>query len=67
MSQEDVLFLLKKLGGKGTTEDVRNLAKKLFSGSTLFLYVLNRLRKLERNGYIKSRTVDGTTTWIVKK
>ena len=55
MSQETVYKLLKKLGGRATSREIRDLAKKMYPQYTLHLYIANRLRKLERNGYVKLR------------
>lgn len=62
MSQEDILNIIKKFGGEATIEQIKNYAKKNYSG-TLYLYILNRLKKLEINDkiyYIKGK-------WKIKK
>jgi uncharacterized membrane protein len=65
MSQEEVLRILKELGGEATTKEIRDLAKKKFPTSTLYSYVTNRLRKLEKWGYVKQdKTKD---KWIIIK
>ena len=48
MSQEDIKNILKEMKGEATTQEIRSLAKKKFPERTLYLYVLNRLKKLER-------------------
>ena len=53
MSQEDVLNILKDLKGEATTKQIRDVAKKRFPYRTLYLYVNNRLRKLEKNKKVK--------------
>ena len=53
MSQEDVLNILKELKGEATTNEIRETAKKKYRERTLYLYVLNRLKKLEKNNQIK--------------
>lgn len=53
MSQEDVLNILKDLKGEATTKQIRDVAKKRFPYRTLYLYVADRLRKLEKNKKIK--------------
>ncbi len=53
MSQEDVLKILKDLKGEATTKEIREAAKKKYPERTLYLYVINRLKKLERNNQIK--------------
>ena len=52
MSQEDILCILKELKGKASTEEIRKLAKKRYHSETLYLYVTDRLKKLERNNKI---------------
>lgn len=63
MSQEDVLKILKELKGEATTQKIREQAKKKYSGRTLFLYVTNRLKKLERNKLIEQKN----GKWKIKK
>lgn len=63
MSQEDVLNILKELKGEATIKETRELAKKKYSGRTLYLYVGDRLKKLERN---KQIIRDGEK-WKIKK
>ena len=52
MSQEDVFNILKELGGEATTEQIRKKARVKYPKRTLYLYVLNRLRKLEKDKQI---------------
>lgn len=63
MSQEDVLNILKELKGEATIKEIRELAKKKYSGRTLYLYVGNRLKKLERNKQI----IKNGEKWKIKK
>lgn len=63
MSQEDVLGILKELKGEATTKEISELAKKKYRERTLYLYVTNRLKKLERNNKI---TKEGEK-WKIKK
>jgi hypothetical protein len=53
MSQEDVLKILKELGGKATTAQIRERAKNKYPDRTLFLYITNRLKRLEHFDRIK--------------
>lgn len=53
MSQEDVLNILKDLKEEATGKQIRETAKKRFPYRTLYLYVNNRLKKLEKNKKIK--------------
>jgi Fe2+ or Zn2+ uptake regulation protein len=52
MSQEEVYKILKELGGEATTREIRERAKEQFPDLSLYQYVGDRLRKLEKNGYI---------------
>lgn len=54
MSQEEVYKILKELGGIATQKQIKQRAKEKFPSFSLFQYVGNRLRKLERNGYVVS-------------
>jgi len=63
MSQEDVLSILKELKGEATIKEIRELAKKKYRERTLYLYVGDRLKKLERNNRI---TKEGEK-WKIKK
>ena len=45
-------MFLKDLNGEATTKEVRDFARKKYSTRTLYLYVSNRLIKLEKNGKI---------------
>jgi hypothetical protein len=63
MSQEDVLNILKELGGEATTDEIREAVKKKYPTRTLSLYLLNRLRKLEINKEIEFKQ----GKWIIKK
>lgn len=53
MSQEDVLNILKELKREATTKEIREIAKSKYRERTLYLYVLNRLKKLEKNNKVK--------------
>jgi len=65
MSQQDVFKILKDLGGEATTKQIREMAKKRYPNSTLYSFVTNRLRKLEKWGYVKEdRTKE---TWKIVK
>ena len=63
MSQEDVLEIIKELGGEATTKEIKERAKKKYRERTLYLYVLDRLKKLERNKIIEKNG----EKWKLKK
>ena len=52
MSQEDVLQILKELGGKATQTEIRDRAKTKYPKSTLYSYISTRLKKLKEWGQI---------------
>ncbi len=53
MSQSDVLNLLVELGGRATSRQIADLARKKFPRRTLHLYIGNRLTKLARWGLVR--------------
>ena len=63
MSQEDVIGIIKELGGEATTKEIKDKAKKKYPERTLHTYVLDRLRKLE----INHRVVKEKEKWKIKK
>ena len=66
MSQSDVLELLYELGGSATTKEIRDLAKRKYPERTLYIYVGNRLKKLEKWETIKREIKDGKLFWKAK-
>jgi len=67
MSQSDVLELLYELGGSATTKEIRDLAKRKYPERTLYTYVGNRLKKLEKWDVIKKVIIDGKFIWRVNR
>jgi Fe2+ or Zn2+ uptake regulation protein len=65
MSQEEVYKIIKELGGEATSQQIKQRAKEKFPGASLYQYVGDRLRKLEKNGYIK-RTRDAKGNIVFK-
>lgn len=64
MSQQDVYNILKSLKGEATTKQIREIAKTKYPNRTLYLYILDRLKKLEKNDLI----INVEEKWkIVKK
>jgi len=63
MSQEDVLKILKDLKGEATTKEIREKAKEKYPYRTLYLYVKDRLNKLEKNNQIEKEE----EKWKIKK
>ncbi len=53
MSQSTVRELLKELGGRATTAQVSALAKARFPSLSLYQYVGQRLRTMEKWGEVK--------------
>lgn len=50
MSQEDVLAILKELGGSATTAEIRALAKRKYPTRSLYTYIIDRLKRLRKWG-----------------
>ena len=63
MSQEDILNILKELKGEATTKEIKEFAKKKYRKRTLYLYVGDRLKKLEKN----KKIVKEGEKWKIKK
>ena len=55
-------MLLKELGGRATTKQVKELAKKRFPDATLWHYVFSQLHSLSKWGYVKRLPHD---TWEI--
>lgn len=65
MSQTEVYTILVEFGGSATSSEIRDAAKNKFPNLTLHTYVTNRLRKLEKNGYVISDTVGNSIVWTI--
>ena len=52
MSQKEVYDIIKELGGEATYREIKRRAKEKFPNLTLWQYVTDRLKKLEKNGYV---------------
>ena len=48
MSQTDIYDILKELGGKASTAEIRQRAKEKYPNRTLHQYVYDRLHKLKK-------------------
>lgn len=67
MSQEDVLKIIEELGGETTLVEIRKRVREKYPDRTLYLYVSDRLKKLERNGLIERTDKEGSIIWKIKK
>lgn len=66
MSQEEVYKIIEELGGEATQQQIKQRAKEKFPDASLHLYVGDRLRKLEKKGYIKSTLdAEGNIVWKI--
>jgi predicted transcriptional regulator len=65
LSQEAVYLILKELGGKATTKQIREKAKEKYPNLSLWMYVNNRLRKLENSGYVKGDRTGKEIIWKI--
>lgn len=66
MSQEDVLEILRELGGTASTDAIRERAREKFPTATLANYVWDRLTRLEKWGRVR-RENRGTLWTIVEE
>jgi Fe2+ or Zn2+ uptake regulation protein len=67
VSQEEIIIILKELGGEATTKEIKSRAKEKFPDLTLYHYVFDRLKKLEKWGYVKGIKTDNETSWELLK
>jgi hypothetical protein len=63
MSQEDVYKLIKMLGGRATTAEIKKLAQQKYPDRTLHQYVGDRLKKLQKWGFVE-KVGD---YWVIRK
>ncbi|MCP8306681.1 MAG: hypothetical protein H3Z49_06240 [archaeon] len=63
MSQKLVYELLKELGGKAFPKQIKELAKKKYPKHSLYLYIYDRLHRLEKWGYVQKNS-DGSWSII---
>ena len=63
MSQEDILDIVRELGGEATSKIISKRAKEKFPNRTLYTYVRTRLNQLEKNGFIEKKN----EIWKIKK
>lgn len=66
MSQREVFKVLKELGGRATTKEIKETIRSKFPDTTLYLYVTNRLKKLERKGFVR-RVIKDDVYWEITK
>lgn len=52
MSQKEVYKIIAELTGEATYKQIKQRAKEKFPQLSLHQYVKNRLRKLEKKGYV---------------
>jgi uncharacterized membrane protein len=65
MSQEEVYKIIKELGGEATYRQIKQRAKEKFPNSTLWQYVGDRLKKLEKKGYVKKVEINDEIIWKI--
>ena len=65
MSQQDVFFILKELGGEATAVQIKKIAKEKYPKRSLHEYVSNRLYKLEKWGYVKKVETEHGAVWKI--
>lgn len=68
MSQKEIFIILKELGGRATTEEIKDCAKEKFPKFILYTYVTDRLKKLKKSGYVEKTTRKNDVIWkLIKK
>ena len=65
MSQDDIYEILKELGGEASTSDIRKRAKEKFPDRSLYSYVTNRLKKMEKKGILQSTDYGSDKMWEI--
>ena len=65
LSQKEVYDILKELGGIASAQQISMRAKEKFPEFTLHLYVVNRLKKLQKNGFVERVIMDGKVFWKI--
>ena len=71
MSQDETYKILQELGGFASITQIRDRALEKYPNYLLFTYVTNRLKKLEKKGYVRRvirKESKGRPFWkIIKK
>lgn len=67
MSQEDIIEILRELGGSATTSEIRLRARAKYPERTLYLYVANRLGKLEKWGRVEKHFERDQMRWFLRE
>lgn len=64
--RQEVYKIIKELGGQATYKQIKQKAKEKFPTLSLFQYIGDRLRKLEKNGYVTHFVnKEGETVWKI--
>ena len=65
MSQTDIYHILRELGGKATSGQIKESAKEKYPDRTLNVYAITRLRSLEKKGVVRGVKKGRTTEWEI--
>lgn len=65
MSQDDVLDVLRELGGRATTLEVRAECRRRWPDRTLDQYAHSRLRQLVRWGLVRRESRGRLAVWVL--
>lgn len=65
MSQDEVMNIIRELGGKATSAEIRKRAKEKFPDATLYQYIADRLHKLEGKKVIARRKKNNEDLWVI--
>jgi hypothetical protein len=67
LSQEEVYFILKELGGTASSKEIADRAKQKFPTLSLWSYVNKRLLQLEKKGYVQADRKGLMNVWKIIK
>lgn len=65
MSQKEVLRILKNIGGRATSSEIRQQAKQDFPDRKLFSYISRRLESLQKRDLVSKEEVNGGVYWTI--
>lgn len=67
MSQDDVLDVLRELGGRATTSAIRAECRRRWPDRTLDQYAHSRLRQLFRWGLVRRESRGRLVVWVLTR
>jgi len=67
MSQKEVLNILRKIGGRASSSEIRQQAKQDFPDRQLFAYTSLRLESLQKRNLVSKEEANGENHWVITK